>query len=195
MKSSAWVTLLPSLCGTKRTKNDAKLFSVGHEYMLVYANSLPTLKQQGTIWREQKAGAAEIAQKWKELVANHGERLADIQTELRAWYRGLPGNHPSKKMSRYKWVDRFGPWRDRDISWPGGGGPRYEVLHPTTQKPCKIPDDGWRVATKEEIERQIAIGLVEFRPGTAYVRRFARHIYSRYRPSYPNLTMGMMRIH
>jgi adenine-specific DNA-methyltransferase len=60
-------------------------------------------------------------------------------------------------------VDRYGPWRDRDISWPGGGGPRYEVMHPVTKQPCKIPDAGWRFSTPEEMQRQIKLGLVVFR--------------------------------
>ena len=71
--------------------------------------------------------------------------------------------NPSKKLSRYKWVDSFGPWRDRDISWPGGGGPRYDVIHPKTGLACKVPEAGWRFSTPEEMDRQIRTGLVEFR--------------------------------
>ena len=47
-----------------------------------------------------------------------------IENALQKWYKDLPDNHPSKKLSRYKHIDKWGPWRDRDISWPGGGGPR-----------------------------------------------------------------------
>lgn len=56
-----------------------------------------------------------------------------------------------------------GPWRDRDISWPGGGGPRYDVPHPRTDLPCKVPERGWIYASPEEMQRQIKLGLVEFR--------------------------------
>jgi adenine-specific DNA-methyltransferase len=147
----------------KTRKNDAKLFSVGHEYLLVYAKSLQYLKDRKTVWREQKAGAPEILECWKELKSKHGDNYTLIQKDLRDWYRSLPRSHPSKKLSRYKWVDKFGPWRDRDISWPGSGGPRYDVIHPQTGLPCKIPEAGWRFATLEEMKRQIWIGLVEFR--------------------------------
>jgi len=82
---------------------------------------------------------------------------------LRAWYKTLPKTHPSKKLSRYRWIDKYGPWRDRDISWPGGGGPRYDVPHDRTGLPCKVPERGWGFATTEEMQRQINIGLVEFR--------------------------------
>jgi len=147
----------------KTRKNDAKLFSVGHEYILIYAKSLQYLKDHKTVWREQKPGAREILLKWRELKETHGEDPERIQMGLREWYNILPRNHPAKKLSRYKWVDRFGPWRDRDISWPGGGGPRYDVIHPKTGLPCKVPERGWGFATPEEMQRLIRVGLVEFR--------------------------------
>jgi len=154
---------IAQLVWDKTRKNDAKLFSVGHEYLIVYAKSLPFIKSQKTIWREQKPGAREILEYFRELKEKLGEDFLGIQEGLRTWYKNLPRNHPSKKLSRYKWVDKYGPWRDRDISWPGGGGPRYDVLHPTTGIPCKVPERGWGFATPEEMNRQIAMGLVEFR--------------------------------
>jgi adenine-specific DNA-methyltransferase len=155
---------IAQLVWEKGRKNDAKLFSVGHEYMLVYARSLITLRAEKTIWREPKPGAKEIIEKWRQLKELHGdENYAAQQQGLRDWYAGLPATHPSKKLSRHKWVDKYGPWRDRDISWPGGDGPRYDVLHPETKKPCKVPERGWGFATTEEMQRQIKLGLVEFR--------------------------------
>ena len=41
----------------KTRKNDAKLFSIGHEYILVYAKSLSHLRELKTVWREPKPGA------------------------------------------------------------------------------------------------------------------------------------------
>ena len=155
---------IAQLVWEKGRKNDAKLFSTGHEYMFVYARSMATLKEQKTVWRETKAGAKEIIAKWRELKAQHGDGNYEAQQKgLREWYASLSANHPSKKLSRYKWVDKWGPWRDRDISWPGGDGPRYDVLHSKTKQPCKVPERGWGFATPEEMQRQIKLGLVEFR--------------------------------
>jgi adenine-specific DNA-methyltransferase len=156
--------LIAQLIWEKGRKNDAKLFSVGHEYMLVYARSIGVLKDEKVIWREPKPGAKEIISKWRELKSAHGEsNYSQQQSELREWYKSLADSHPSKKLSRHKWVDKFGPWRDRDISWPGGGGPQYDVLHPVTKKPCKVPERGWIYSTSDEMQRQIKLGLVEFR--------------------------------
>jgi adenine-specific DNA-methyltransferase len=146
----------------KGRKNDAKLISVGHEYILVFGKSVAHLRETKTIWREEKPGAREIWDKYLELRKEHGETNNVIEIELQAWYASLPKSHPSKKWSRYKRVDENGPWRDRDISWPGGGGPRYDVIHPATKKPCKVPDSGWRFE-ESGMQRQIKLGLVEFR--------------------------------
>ena len=154
---------IAQLVWEKGRKNDAKLFSAGHEYIIVYAKSLATLKEAGTVWREEKPGARDIWNMYVELRAEYGEDDNTISIALQKWFSDLPKGHPSKKWSRYKRVDKYGPWRDRDISWPGGDGPRFEVIHPKTKKPCKIPDAGWRYTSWDDMDKHIKFGLVEFR--------------------------------
>lgn len=154
---------IAQLVWEKSRKNDAKLFSVGHEYMLVYARSLQLLKDRKTVWREPKPGAKDIWLKYLELREAHGQDDARIEQELSDWFSDLDNRHPAKKLRRYRRVDQYGPWRDRDISWPGGGGPRYDVIHPVTHQPCVVPERGWGFATPEKMQQQIALGLVVFR--------------------------------
>lgn len=147
----------------KGRKNDAKFFSNGHEYVVVYAKSQGHLREKSILWREEKPGARDIWGQYSALREEHGENEKFIEAGLQAWYSNLPKAHPAKKWSRYKRVDKHGPWRDRDISWPGGGGPRYAVLHPITLQACKVPERGWIYSNIEEMQRQITCGLVEFR--------------------------------
>ena len=147
----------------KGRKNDAKLFSTGHEYMLVYARSMAHLREQKTIWRETRAGAKELWEQYIILRKKHGDDHAAVQADLSLWFKDIADSHPSKGLSRFKNVDKFGPWRDRDISWPGGGGPRYEVKNPSTGKPCEVPERGWIYSTPEMMQHMIELGLVEFR--------------------------------
>ena len=154
---------IASLVWDKSRKNDAKLFSVGHEYMLIYARSRAALREGKVVWREAKPGTREIWLKYLDLRQQHGADDAAVEADLQAWFSTLSKKDPSKKWSRYKRVDKNGPWRDRDISWPGGGGPRYDVLHPLTQKPCKVPERGWVYADPDEMQRQIKLGTVVFR--------------------------------
>ncbi|MDP2319902.1 MAG: site-specific DNA-methyltransferase [Acidobacteriota bacterium] len=147
----------------KGRKNDARLVSVGHEYLVVFAKSMAVLRDSKIRWREEKPGARDIWQTYLSLRETHRDDDAMIEHQLQAWYAALPKGHAAKKWSRYRRVDVNGPWRDRDISWPGGGGPTYEVVHPKTGLPCKVPEDGWRFSKPEEMARQIKAGLVEFR--------------------------------
>jgi len=133
----------------KSRKNDAKLISVGHEYIVMYAKSLSRLKELKTTWREEKPGAREIWDTYISLRAKHGDNDGSIERDLQVWFSSLPKSHPSKKWSRYKHIDKHGPWRDDNISWPGGGGPTYDVIHPITRKPCKVPERGWIYAELE----------------------------------------------
>jgi len=154
---------IAQLTWEKGRKNDAKFFSLGHEYMLVYARNLIVLRERGEIWREEKPGAKEIWDEFLKLRDKYNDNYLQMEKELSAWYSELPKSHPSKKWARYKRIDKNGPWRDRDISWPGGDGPRYDVIHPVTKQPCAVPEAGWRYSSPDEMQRQIRLGLVEFR--------------------------------
>ena len=74
----------------KGRKNDAKLVSVGHEYLLIYARSLERLKELKTVWREEKPGAREIWDEYLRLRKIHGENNKSIERELQAWFLSLP---------------------------------------------------------------------------------------------------------
>jgi adenine-specific DNA-methyltransferase len=154
---------ITNLIWEKGRKNDAKLFSVGHEYIVVYAKDLAHLKELKMIWREEKPGAPEIWEEYCRLKEQYGSNLTKIEEALGEWFAGLPKTHPSKKLQRYRRVDANGPWRDRDISWPGGDGPSYDVIHPVTGEKCPVPERGWIYSKPEEMQRMIEIGLVKFR--------------------------------
>lgn len=154
---------IASLLWEKGRKNDAKLFSVGHEYIVLYSKNIFFLKDRNVIWREAKPGAADVQQEYLRLREMHGGSDEMVQKGIRDFYKNLPKDHPSKKLSRYGNVDSRGVWRDDNMSWPGGGGPTYDVLHPVTGKPCAVPDGGWRYSTLEKMQEMIGLGVVQFR--------------------------------
>jgi adenine-specific DNA-methyltransferase len=154
---------LAQLFWEKGRKNDAKLFSTGHDYIVVYAKSKAKLSELGTKWRESKAGAAEIQAEYLRLREIYADDLPKVQEELRNFYTALPKAHPSKKHSRYSNVDKRGVWRDDNMSWPGGGGPTYDLPHPVTGIACAVPEGGWRYSTLEKMLEMIEKGKVDFR--------------------------------
>ncbi|MFI7148064.1 site-specific DNA-methyltransferase [Nonomuraea sp. NPDC050022] len=142
-------------------KNDSRYVSNGADYMLVYAKDETALAERGVRWREPRPGLEEIAQ----AAARAWEESAHDQTEatrlMKAWISDLPEGHVAKENNRFYDFDPDGRvFRKRDISWPGGGGPRYDVLHPITRQPVRVPTGGWRFSTPERMQEVINAGLI-----------------------------------
>lgn len=142
-------------------KNDSKYISVSHEYILCYFRNALWIKEHKVLWREKKQGLTDIYAEYDRLKKLYGEDCASIEKDLKGWYKSLPDGHPAKDHSHYCRVDRNGIFFADNISWPGGGGPKYQVLHPVTRKPVKIPSRGW-LTNETTMKEWIAQGRVEF---------------------------------
>lgn len=157
---------IATLVWDRSRKNDAKLFSVGHEYMVVYAKNANYLADADLVLRMPKAGLDEIRELFSNLRATHGDDFTAIERELGRYYRSIEDVHdPRTPLKRYRKVDAGGPYRDdTDISWHGGGGPTYDVPHPVTGKPCRVPRRGWVYPTVERMNEEIEKRNVVFGP-------------------------------
>lgn len=142
-------------------KNDSKHISVSHEYILCYFRNMEHIKEHKIVWREKKQGLEDIYAEYDRLKKLFGADCAKIEAALKKWYKGLPDGHPAKDHAHYNRVDSTGIFFADNISWPGGGGPKYTVLHPITGKPVKIPSRGW-LTNEETMKQWIAQGRVEF---------------------------------
>jgi adenine-specific DNA-methyltransferase len=145
-------------------KNDSKLVSVSHEYILCYVKSIDTFRIEGTTWRIRKDGLELIYKTYEKLKKKHKNNYLAIEKGLKAWYASLSDSAPAKDHSHYNHVDKDGIYFAADISWPGGGGPKYKVLHPKTKKPCKIPARGWMFASPQRMGEVVAENHVHFGP-------------------------------
>jgi adenine-specific DNA-methyltransferase len=143
-------------------KNDAKYISTSHEYILVYARNIQTLNTNVGQWRKKKEGLDEIYKKVNELVKVHNKDFNVATSELKKWFKALDDSNPSKKHKQYSTIDSRGVYFPDNIAWPGGGGPKYEVLHPVTKKPVKLPATGWRFTTLDRMNELIDDDRVHF---------------------------------
>lgn len=167
-----------TLVWDKNRKNDAKLFSVGHDYMIVVAKNKQLLVEQKIVLREPKEGIEEARKLFGRLKDKYGENLERIQKDWRAYFNRLPKDDPKKKIGRFGKIDQKGPFRDDgNISWPGGGGPTYDVIHPVTNKPCKIPDGGWRYTNSDRFWEEVNAGKVVFGPDETTLPRQCRYLF------------------
>lgn len=162
----------------KNRKNDAKYFSVGHEYMLVYFKSKATINELGIILRAPKAGVDEVKSEFNRLRRLYKDDWEKVNDGLKKLYSSWPEDDERRQLARYTRVDDRGPYRDDgNISWPGGGGPRYEVIHPVTGKPCKIPSRGWVYPTLDRMQEEIANGRVVFGPDETTTPRIRTNLF------------------
>lgn len=162
----------------KNRKNDAKYFSVGHEYMLVYFKSAVTIQEMGIVFRATKEGVDEVKEEFQRLRALYNDDWVKVNEGLKALYASWPADDPRKSLARFTRVDEKGPYRDDgNINWPGGGGPMYDVIHPITGKMCKKPVSGWRYPTHERLQEEIAKGHVVFGKDETTVPRVRMNLF------------------
>ena len=166
---------LATLIWERSRKNDANYISEGHEYILLWARDKAALDEKMKHlastkewesskgkWRKRKDGADEVLTAYAEAKLKYGDDLKSIQTEITAFFKALPKEHPAKK-NRFKKVDTRGLYRsDGSLNWPGGGGPTYDVLHPKTGLPCAVPSNGWRYPDPEDMQKLINDGRIHF---------------------------------
>ncbi len=169
---------LATLVWDRNRKNDAKFFSVGHEYMVIFAKNKQLLVENGIKFRESKEGIDEVKEFYEKLKQRHGNDWDQIQLEWRNYFRNLPDSDPRKKLGRFSKINSQGPYRDDgDISWPGGGGPKYDVEHPITKQVCKKPKGGWVYSTPERFWEEVKSGCVVFGPDETTLPRQCRFAF------------------
>lgn len=166
-------------------KNDSRFVSNGADYMLIYGRDVKrwavasfkvkdspdvhdlTAEEigiRGARWRDAKPGVQAVldqgAKAWEESGGDE-DRATRV---MRTWFRTLPKDAPERAMSRYVYFLPDGRLcRDDNITWPGGGGPTYDVLHPSTGRPVPAPERGWVFGTIERMADAIDQGWVIFR--------------------------------
>lgn len=136
------------------TDNNPTLVSKEHEYLLIYCKN----KNAHSIWKKGSEKAELIQEKYAEL-RNKYSVPEIIQEHLRKWI------NKNKKIlegvSHYDNVDERGVFHDADIANPKFGGYFYEILHPVTGKPCKIPEKGFRYPI-DTLKKMVTDGDIMF---------------------------------
>ena len=169
---------LATLVWDRNRKNDAKFFSIGHEYMLVYARNRDLLEDKGVRFREPKEGLESAKAEFERLRKEHGDDWEKIREGWMAFFDQIPVSDPRRRLMRYTKVGPRGPYRDDgDVSWPGGGGPRYEVKHPETGRPVKVPSRGWVYSTAKRFWEEYKAGKVVFGPDETTVPSRASYLF------------------
>ena len=139
-------------------KNDARFTAGGLDYMLIYARDKRLLVANNVRWSEPKRGYDLVMEAASEAWVSSGQDPVRATSLFREWWRTKPDTE--KGLSMYSEIDESGqPFRRSPVSSPN---PRenlmFEVLHPLTNRPVRMPSNGWRysresMATKIEQNR------------------------------------------
>lgn len=146
-------------------KNDPQYVSNGADYMLIYARDEETLGALGIPWRAEKIGLGLAQTRAKELLEEYEGDAEAATKAYRKWVKEFSREEMPPSVARYNIIEpETGRLHrtDLDLSWPGGGGPRYDVLHPFTGKPCKVPSRGWIYSDPSRFQKEIDAGRVVF---------------------------------
>ncbi|WP_282856727.1 site-specific DNA-methyltransferase [Pseudoclavibacter helvolus] len=134
-------------------KNDARFTAGGLDYMLIYARNQDALVANDARWSESKRGYDQVMKAAESAWAKSEGDPAHATTLLRAWWRTKPDTE--KGLSMYSEIDETGqPFRRSPVSSPN---PRvnlmFDVLHPITGKPVRMPSNGWRYSRESMAEK------------------------------------------
>lgn len=131
------------------TDNNPRQINTEHEYILCYCKN----KEAQDYWYADSEKAKLIQNKYQELKEKYQKDIVEIQTELRAWIKD--NKDELKGVAHYDNVDYKGVFHDGDIANTTFGGYEYTILHPVTNKPCKVPEKGFRFP-EETMKKMIA---------------------------------------
>lgn len=119
-------------------KNDKGIGNI-HEYVLIYVKD-SSIKHEFLMAKEGLQDIDDLLSKIKnkKMPLNEGEELIRKLFNKKGYDRGITLYNSLNHEYRL--------WGKINMSWPNANtfGPRYEVKHPITGKPVKIPDRGWR---------------------------------------------------
>lgn len=154
------------------TDNNPSRVCKESEYILVYAKNLSATESS---WRGPMARNKQLL---LDLALSLRNDVADPDARRERWRSFLKENKSSlgSYAANYKYLTDAGrPFMGDNLSWPGGGGPRYDVLHPVTGKACSVPGGGWRYKP-ETMARAIADDRLLFGPDEARVPLYKRFL-------------------
>ncbi len=147
-------------------KSMAAQVAVNHEYCVVYSKnktiSIETDKSTpNENWREKKEGLDAIYAEYERLRNQFGQNHEKIGKGMRQFYKSLPESNPSKRHSQYKCSDERGLYFPGDIAQGTGNGGRFDIVHPVSGKPCKLPKGGWRFG-KDKLPQLLKENRIHF---------------------------------
>ena len=140
------------------TDNNPSQIVTEHEYIVCYAKDKESVP---SVWKGQVHDLVTLMTTEFDRLKAESADLDELRTRWRAWIREHKVELPNA-LARKSQVNERGPYQpDGDLANPGKRGYYFDVLHPDTHQPVKVPLMGWRYPP-ESMDRLIAQGMIEW---------------------------------
>ena len=119
-------------------KNDKGVGNI-HDFILLYVKD-SSIPHEFLMTKDGLSDIDDVIAKARK----SGIPISEAEEEIRKLYKKQGYD---RGITLYNSFDHsYRLWGKINMSWPNANtfGPRYEVLHPSTGKPVRIPDRGWR---------------------------------------------------
>lgn len=125
-------------------KNNSKLHSNNHEYVLCYAKNKKNIENL-SYFKKKKNGFEEVNKIVEQIKEDKSiiNKKEEIKKTLNILYKS---KKEYKGIKQYKFVEdnTLKVFRISDVSAPNGNGNNFDIIHPITNKVCKPPNSGYR---------------------------------------------------
>lgn len=139
------------------TDNNPTNIAVEHEYVLCYAKNRDSLE---SVWKSRFSSIKDTLIEVGNTLIKQYKNLDDLQRTYTQWFRS--NKQYLEQLDRYKYIDFGGVYTgSQSVHNPGREGYRYDVIHPTTGKPCRQPLMGYRFP-KSTMDKLLAEGKILF---------------------------------
>lgn len=155
-----------SIIQSNSAKNNANFISVTHEYMFIYSKNINVINKN---WKVKKANIDEFVKRTNKLLSN---KLDD--DEIKKELRHLVSYPRFFDFDHYLYVDKNGPFRASDLTAPNSKK-FFDIIHPTTNKPCKVGTRGWGV-NEEQIKVLIKNDRILFGSDETVMPQLKNHL-------------------
>ncbi|WP_117171957.1 site-specific DNA-methyltransferase [Lutibacter oceani] len=146
----------------RNPKGDAKGIAYQHEQIIFFAKNRENFLLHNE-FKRPKENAKKIIQKAESLIKKEGVINDNIRKEFKDWIRIQDFSGGEKA---YSFIDNSGNvYRPVSMAWPNKKQSpedyKIPLIHPVTNKPCPMPDKGWRNPSKT-MQKLLSEGLILF---------------------------------
>lgn len=132
------------IVNSNSTKNNAKLVSISHEYIICFSKNKMELNDD---WEIEKNNVKEYTKRANQLIKK-GLSLEEIHLELLELVK-YPRFYD---LDHYTYADDKGVFQTDNPGGVKNGNTKTEIIHPITKKNCTKPNGGWRYKEDDILE-------------------------------------------